>query len=134
MNFNKKAIESYLFLIFLVSLFMTFLIFFILSSVYVEDDIGCQNVDFQIIKKCKDSDKLKIKIKNTGQNVFSLKFDSTLIKTGDDIKINSIVDIIYLPKENIVEIIPYFQEPLSNKINFCNGKKEKINLINLLNC
>lgn len=127
MNFNKKALESYITILLVVSLILTILITTLFSSLFVNDPEDCQYINYEIKSKKKMNGGAQIKIENKGDKKINFQFngknnlkDTLLGGKTLEYQVNS--------QDPKITIIPLFIDPINPNAGpkECRGKKKII--------
>lgn len=130
MNINKKGVHSHIIIIVISSFVMTILFLTLFSSIFKNDNIKCQDLDFSVIKSSKLDNGAKIRIKNNvGVPVnFDLIGDSSsrVIVDGLATADFSVVS------DSSVEIIPVYISIINKDEYKCKGKSLSLNINTLI--
>lgn len=129
MNFNKKAIESYVLVLLIVSALLTLLITTVFSPLFANDHPSCQDFEFEITSKKKTNNGANIKLKNTGSKKINFQFNSERKK--DSLKIDETNEYQVVTTEDSITIMPIHIDT-KGEVHECEGKKEKINTNTLI--
>jgi hypothetical protein len=132
MYFNKKAMQTHILIILLISAVMTILILSVLSPFFKNDPQDCKLIEFEVKNKCKDGRGISFVIDNLGNKKLLFKIngetsDKYLIPSHEDRKIS------YIWQEGNIEILPYFEDIQGNQYE-CNGKLTTIVPERLIKC
>lgn len=63
---SKRAVESYILVLLIVSAVMGLFLVSILNGIYGNDNVNCNNVNFEVLDLCMDGKSFVFKIKNNG--------------------------------------------------------------------
>ena len=132
MKSSKKAMQSYVFVILIVSLIMTVLITSILSSFFKNDPEQCKLIEYEIKNECNEKNGVTFLIKNSGNNKIDFEVNEQI---SDNYRVGPLEDknILFGTQDDVVKIIPYFTD-LKGVVSRCEGKMSKINVERLLKC
>ena len=124
MNFNKKAIESYVLALLIVSLTLTLLIMTVFSPVLANDHEKCLNIEYKILSKKKIDGGVRLNIENIGNSKIYFKFNNEeniktplMPETKEEYRINN--------KEEEIIVMPIYID-IQEEIFECRGKKTTI--------
>ncbi len=128
---NKRGVQSHLLIIVIVSAFMTLLILSVLSTIFISDPDGCQNLNFEILDStCKEGGFINLDLKNVADKKFQLYIE------GSTKNITLVPSQIYRFKttpnlgETKVVMIPFFESVNGNQL--CRGKKKSTKEVNMI--
>jgi len=130
MNINKKGIHSHITIIFISSVIMTVLFLTLFSSVFKNDHIKCQDINFDIVKSQKLDTGVKISLKNNmGVSInFDLIGDGTsrvVLDSGKSTDFSVVSD-------SDVKIVPIYISSLEKEEFKCKGKTKSIDVSRLI--
>ncbi len=122
---RKSAVANHLIIIFIISIFVSLFLFFILDGIYGKEHDDCVKIRFKIEDVCKTGKQVNFLIRNKGLNSVKFSFNDNL-EDSNFVLPQSKKTLKYNFKNEIVEIIPFIRT--SNKVYFCKSKKQSKNL------
>ena len=130
MNINKKGIHSHITIIFISSVIMIILFLTLFGSIFKNDHIKCQDLDFNIVKAQKVDNGAKITLRNNiGVDInFDLVTEKTtrvILGAGElkDFSINS---------DSSVEIVPIYISNVEKEEFKCRGRSKSFDISRLI--
>ena len=130
MNINKKGIHSHVIIILLSSVIMTILFLTLFNSVFKNDHIKCQDINYKIIKSEKTDSGLKITLKNDMNVGINFDIQSDSVKRILLPKLS--VETFSVKTDDKVDIIPIYITSIGKEEFSCRGKTQSINLDSLM--
>jgi len=133
MFYNKKALESHIFILILVSIIMSIFLSVILTQIYGEDNINCKKISYDISNACKKGKSMSFDLQNNYINVVEYKINGKrditkyLVNSKESKKF-----YILIKNSPVVTITPLIKD--SGQIFECRGKVKSINSEVLIKC
>jgi len=111
----KKAIQSYIYALVLVSLIMSVILTFTLQGIYGKDNINCNKVDFEIVNLCKKDSGVQFNLQNNGEIDFLFKLNDFYNPSEFRVSLNESKKFIYNTKDAIkLKIVPIIKGSETN--------------------
>ena len=130
---SKKALQSHIFVLIIISIAMSVFLSVILTQIYGEDNIECKKISFEITNACKKDNSISFDIQNNYIAPIEYKVNGKrdilkyLVESKDKKK------FFVVTKDNpVVSIVPLIKD--SNNIFECRGKVKTINSEVLIKC
>lgn len=127
---NKKGLQSYVFVLLLVSFLMAIFLFIIINKIYPEDDDRCFQMQYSIDNQCRLSDKFKISINNFGSVYFELLVDGE--RNSYFVPVGEKTDITIVSSEDSIKIVPII--PFGETYSQCNSQAQTLKKEVLIKC
>lgn len=122
---SKNAIESYIFVLFIISVVMGLFLVFILGGIYGQDNINCNTVLFEVKNFCKKDSFLEFNIQNKWNSTLNFKINEKLDPLNYRVIPLENKDFRVFLENDYVTIIPIIN--VEGESYICNGKLQRIN-------
>ena len=133
MFYSKKALQSYILILIIVSILMGLFLSIILTQIYGEDNVTCKQIKYEVSNACKKDNSIAFDVKNDYLNPIEYKVNGKRDITKYLVDSKKIRKFYVSTKDNsVVHITPLIKE--SNKIFECRGKVKSINSEVLIKC
>ncbi len=103
----------------------------VLNPFFTNDPLACQDLDFELIKKCLDGNSLQVSANNKGNTKLNFKSDDSFTKKFE-VVIGGETKMSFPVNGDVVKVIPFIRTGTSE--NDCKGKTEEVSIGRLMKC
>lgn len=132
MQTNKKAMQTHIIMLIIISSIMTILILSVLSPFFKNDPADCKLIEYEVVNKCKESKGIGFRINNNGNKLLKFTING---QTSEKYQIppNDNTKLSYTSEEGNINIVPYLTDFQGNKME-CTGKTITVTPERLIKC
>ena len=122
---TKKGVESYIFVLFIVSVIMGLFLVFILDGIYGQDHANCNLLEFEMKDFCKNEKSLEFSIVNKWNSTLDFSINEKLDPQKYRVKSGKSSLITIIQEGDFLNVIPIIKVGNNNYV--CNGRLQRVN-------